>query len=565
MTPLSRRQFVSSMSAGAAGLAGISRWPFGSSTTSADEVVATTAYGKLRGARENGVSAFLGVPYAGRVSGDRRFRRPAPLAPWTGVRDALRLGPPAIQAPRAAFGRTEPLPAEDCLVLNVWTPSTDGGRRPVMFYNHGGGFFGGSGGSTYQSGANLARLFDVVVVETNHRLGLLGFLYLDDVAGEEYAGSGNNGILDIVDGLRWVHENIAAFGGDPSNVMIFGESGGGQKTSCLYAMPTAAPYFHKASIESGPGVRMCTREIAAETTAMLLGEMGVPTREWRRVLETSAADLLALQLRLPETAKRVEQERARSVHREKRPAPVDAGGFAPVVDGVVLPSHPFEPSAPAISRVKPLIVGWNEDEYTYVAYANKDTSGFGLDDAGLRAKLEPRFGADAARIVDTYRKSRPSASATELFVEIESVTMMGLGSIEIAERKTVQGGAPAYLYNLGYKSGEKVPGTDYPMGSPHAMDIGLKFNNVTPSTFLMGNRPERLVASRNMAELWATFARTGSPAAAGQPAWPAYDLKRRATMRIDAVCEVIDDRNHTEREMWRELGYLAALRAAVNQ
>src|SRR5512138_1995135 len=325
MIPLSRRQFVSSMSVGAAGLVGLSRWSFASTMPTADAVVATTAYGKLRGARENGVSAFLGVPYAGRVSGDRRFRRPAPLAPWTAVRDALRLGPPAIQAPRAAFGKTEPLPAEDCLVLNVWTPSTESGRRPVMFYNHGGGFFGGSGGSAYQSGANLARLFDVVVVETNHRLGLLGFLYLDDVAGEAYAGSGNNGILDIVDALRWVHENIATFGGDPSNVMIFGESGGGQKTSCLYAMPSAAPYFHKASIESGPGVRMQTRDAAAETTAMLLAEMKLSPHEWRRLLDASAADLLALQLGLLQTV--AAQARALAARRAKRPAPVDAGGF----------------------------------------------------------------------------------------------------------------------------------------------------------------------------------------------------------------------------------------------
>ena len=556
MTDPSRRDFLSSSAITLAGALGVAR-SVNARRSTRDGTIVETSYGKLRGARENGVSAFLGVPYAGRVSGDRRFKRPAPLAPWTGVRDALRLGPPAIQAPRAAFGKSEPMPAEDCLVLNLWTPATDAGKRPVMFYNHGGGFFGGSGGSVYQSGANLARLFDVVVVETNHRLGLLGFLYLDEIAGEEYAGSGNNGTLDIVDGLRWVHENIAAFGGDPANVMIFGESGGGQKTSCLYAMPSAAPYFHKASIESGPGARMSTREAAAETTALLLGEMGVPTRDWRRVLEVSAADLLALQLRLPEIGKRVERERARSrLPRVKRPAPVEPGGFAPVVDGVVLPHHPFEPTAPAISRGKPLIVGWNEDEYTYVAYANKDTSAFGIDDAGLRAKLEPRFGSDAARIVETYRRSRPSASATELYVEIESVTMMGLGSIEIAERKTAQGGAPAYLYNLGYKSGEKVPGTDYPMGTPHAMDIGLKFNNVTPSTFLMGNRPERLIASRNMAELWATFARTGHPAAVGQPAWPAYDLMRRATYRIDAQCEVIEDRNRAEREIWKSLGYM---------
>ena len=551
----SRRDFLSSTAITLAGVLGVARSGDVPHSTRDETIVATT-HGKLRGARENGVSAFLGVPYAGRVSGDRRFRRPAPLLPWTGVRDTLRLGPPAIQAPRAAFGKTEPMPAEDCLVLNLWTPAADAGKRPVMFYNHGGGFFGGSGGSAYQSGANLARLFDVVVVETNHRLGLLGFLYLDELGGDDYAGSGNNGILDIVDGLRWVYDNVAAFGGDPANVMIFGESGGGQKTSCLYAMPSAAPYFDKASIESGPGVRMSTREAGAETTAFLLGAMGVPTREWRRVLDASAADLLALQLRLPETAKRVQRERAKLALREKRPGPAEPGGFAPVVDGVVMPHHPFDPSAPAISRAKPLIVGWNEDEYTYVAYANKDTSGFALDDAGLRAKLEQQFGADASRIVDTYRKSRPDAPTAELYVEIESVTMMGLGSIEIAEKKTVQGGAPAYLYNLGFESGEKVPGTDYPMGSPHAMDIGLKFNNVTPSTFLMGNRPERLVASRNMAELWATFARTGRPAAAGQPAWPAYDLTRRATYRIDVACTVVTDRDRAEREVWREMGYL---------
>ena len=169
----------------------------------------------------------------------------------------------------------------------------------------------------------------------------------------------------------------------------------------------------------------------------------------------------------------------------------------------------------------------------------------------------PRFGADTARIVDTYRASRPSASATDIFVQVQSIAMMGFGSIEIAERKAAQRSAPVYLYNFGYKSEAKVPGTDYPMGTPHAADIAFKFNNVeTPGPF-SGSRPERLVASRNMAELWTAFARTGRPAAAGQPAWPAYDPVRRATMRIDTACTVIDDRDRAEREMWRALGYIA--------
>jgi para-nitrobenzyl esterase len=523
VTDMSRRQFISS---------------------------ASLAAGVVAFARGAGVSVFKGIPYAGRVSGDRRFRRPAPLQPWSGVRDALKLGPPSIQPGRQASA-TEPAPDEDCLVLNVWTPAADGRRRPVMFYSHGGGYVTGSAGSRGQDGSNLARHFDVVVVETNHRLGLLGFLYLDELGGDAYAGSGNNGVLDIVDGLRWVHDNIAAFGGDPANVMIFGESGGGGKTSALYAMPSAAPYFNKASIESGPGIHMTTREVAAETTALLLKRAKLERGDWRRLLELGTADLLALQTQWP-TVPPDQTQRPRP----DGSRPPAAGGFGPVVDGVTLPQHPFDPTAPAISRDKPLIVGWNEDEYNFFAWQRDDTSGYDLDLAGLRAKLEPRFGADTERIVDTYQKSRPSASPTDIFVDVQSVTMMGVGSITIAEKKAVQGGAPVYLYNFGYKSEAKLPGTDYPMGTPHAADIAFKFDNVQSPNLFFGSRPERLVASHNFAELWTTFARTGHPAAAGQPAWPAYDLTRRATMRIDTVCEVIDDRHKSEREMWTALGYI---------
>jgi para-nitrobenzyl esterase len=541
----SRREFLSSVAAAAA-ILGFSRYRDPWSLERVEEyVVVETAYGKLRGVRDQGVSVFRGVPYAGTVSGERRFRRPGPLNAWTGVRDAVRLGPPSIQPGRETPRGDEPAATEDCLVLNVWTPAADRRRRPVMFYSHGGGFVTGSGGSRGQDGANLARNFDVVVVETNHRLGLLGFLFLDELAGEAYAGSGNNGALDIVDGLRWVRQNIDAFGGDPSNVMIFGESGGGAKTSCIYAMPSATSYFNKASIESGPGVRMLTREAAAATTARVLERLNVTPSGWRRLLELSAADLLRIQTQFPP----VPPNQARTA----RNGP---GGFGPVVDGTTLPAHPFDPTAPAISRDKPLMVGWNEDEYTFFAWERRDSTSFNLDFDGLRSRLEPRFGAATSRIIDTYRTSRPKATATDIYVEVQSVTMMGLGSIEIAEKKATQGGAPAYLYNFGYKSESKIPGTDYAMGTPHAMDIAFKFNNVGDPSFFSGARPERLVASRNMAEMWTTFARTGRPAAVGQPAWPAYDLVRRATMRIDAACEVIEDRHRAERELWKGLGYI---------
>ncbi|MEZ4898081.1 MAG: carboxylesterase/lipase family protein [Saprospiraceae bacterium] len=516
-----------------------------------DFVNAETSFGKVRGTRVAGVNIFKGIPYAGQVSGTHRFRRPAPLQPWTGVRDALEFGPPSIQPPR----NNEPAPAEDCLFLNLWTPANDQKKRPVMFYNHGGGFVIGSGSSSWQDGANLARYFDVVVVETNHRLGLLGFLYLDELGGPDYASSGNMGLLDIIAGLEWVKENIGAFGGDPENVMIFGESGGGAKTSCLYAMPGAAPYFNKASIESGPGVRMTSPESAAATTALVLKELNLSRNNWRKILDVPAGDLLAIQNKIPSVPPMLQK----SKNGEAVPT-----GFGPVVDGVALPHHPFDPTAPEISRDKPLMVGWNEDEFTFFAWQSRDTSFTELDFNTLPAKLAPQFGGDTSKIVATYREAMPKASAPEIFIAISSINMMGLGSIVIAEQKSKQGGAPVYLYNFGYKSEVKLPGTDFALGTPHAMDITFKFNIEVPpakggqeNSALAGSRPERFVASQHMAELWTTFARTGVPAAENVPDWQAYNLKTRPTMRIDTECTVINDRFSKELTMWRSIGRLS--------
>jgi para-nitrobenzyl esterase len=553
MNPIDRRTFLGHLSLVTAAISA-PRYGLSATRQTSDFVEVDTIYGRIKGLRNEGVSVFKGIPYGGRVAGNRRFQRPAPIDPWTGVRDALQVGAPAIQAPR----RNEPAPAEDCLFLNVWTPAIDNRKRPVMFYSHGGGFVIGSGASASQDGSNLARNFDVVVVETNHRLGLLGFLYLDELAGTDFAGSGNMGMLDIAAGLKWVHDNIAQFGGDPNNVMIWGESGGGAKTSCLYAMPEAAPYFNKASIESGPGVRMTPKEVAAETTAMLLKELNIAPKDWRKLLEVPAADLLSIQGKLPFVPPFLEKNQNQGMPRR------NYGGFGPVVDGVVLPHHPFDPTAPAISRNKPLLVGWNEDEYTFFAWERKDTEFAKLDFEGLQKKLEPQYGANASKIVDTYRKANPKASPPDIYVAISSITMMGLGSIDIAERKVKQTGAPVYLYNFGYKSEKKIPGTDYPMGTPHAMDISFKFNNEIPprdgsepkESFFGGNRPERFEASRHFAELWTTFARTGKPAAKDVPQWPAYNLKTRPTMRIDANCEVIDNRFGEELALWRSIGKL---------
>lgn len=553
MDRVDRRDFLTQLALAATAIS-VPQYAFSFKGTADEFVTTDTTHGKLRGIRKEGVNLFRGIPYAGRVSGDRRFRRPAPLEPWTGVRDALEFGAPAMQPPR----RNEPAPSEDCLFLNVWTPANDNRKRPVMFYSHGGGFVIGSGASGGQDGSNLARNFDVVVVETNHRLGLLGFLYLDELAGADYAGSGNMGVLDIVDGLKWVHDNIARFGGDPANVMIWGESGGGAKTSCLYAMPAAAPYFNKASIESGPGVRMTSKETAAETTAMLLRELNIAPKDWRKLLDIPASELLVMQGKLP-FAPPFQEKNNQKASRERR-----AGGFSPVVDGTVLPHNPFDPTAPAISRNKPLLVGWNEDEYAFFAWERKDTEFAKLTFETLPKRLEGQFGEDTPQIIETYRKANPNATAPDIFIAVSSIAMMGLGSVDIAEKKVKQGGAPVYLYNFGYKSEKLIPGTTYPMGTPHAMDISFKFNNEIPprdgsapkESFFGGNKPERFTASHHFAELWTTFARTGKPAAKDVPAWPAYNLKDRPTMRIDAQCEIIDNRFSQELAMWRSIGKL---------
>lgn len=509
------------------------------------------SHGKIKGYLDKGVTIFKGVPYGGSVSGERRFRRPAELKPWTGVRDALVLGAPSIQPPR----ENEPVPSEDCLFLNIWTPATDNQKRPVMFYSHGGGFVIGSGGSPWQDGANLARNFDVVVVQTNHRLGLLGFLYLNDIAGPDYTGSGNQGLLDIALALKWVNENISVFGGDPDNVMIFGESGGGAKTSCLYAMPETARYFNKASIESGPGVRMYTPEMAAETTQLLLKKLDIAPKNWRRLLEVPAEELLRVQSTFPFVPPHQSKRKSKT---GGIPVPF-VGGFGPVVDGNVLPAHPFDPTAPAISKDKPLLVGWNEDEYTFFAWERGETRAFAIGFDELPALLEPDYGPDSDRIIQAYREAMPGATASDIYVAVSSITVMGLGSIEIAEKKAAQAGAPVYLYNFGYKSEAKIPGTDYALGTPHAMDITFKFNNETPESepsFLSGYNPDRFIASHKMAELWTTFARTGKPAAVDVPDWPAYTLDTRPTMRIATECEVIYDRFSTELSMWRSIGRL---------
>ncbi len=315
--------------------------------TTTRSTVVETAYGRLQGSEENGVQVWKGVPFAAPPVGALRYRPPQPPAIWSGVREATAFGPTAPQLPSPLnnlFGREQQLSAEDCLYLNVWSPAADGAKRPVLFWIHGGAFTGGSGSTPWYDGASFARNGDVVVVTINYRLGLLGFLHLADLGGASFAATGNLGILDQVAALRWVKQNIAAFGGDPDNVTIFGESAGGMSVGTLLGTPSAQGLFHKAILQSGAAHTVRGREAATGIAREALKLLEVDAGNVERLRELSVEQILAAQAKL-------------AVSR------ASGGLFAqPVVDGEALPRPPLEAVANGVAAGVPLLLGTNLDE-----------------------------------------------------------------------------------------------------------------------------------------------------------------------------------------------------------
>ena len=324
-----------------------------------DSPVVEIASGKLRGASSGGIHAFKGIPYGAPTGGANRFMPPQPPAPWAGVRDALAYRGHAPQSPTRAgsaarscatmLGPADATPeGEDCLTLNVWTPGLDAAKRPVMVWLHGGAFAYGSGNRAVTDGANLARRGDVVVVSVNHRLNIFGYLHLADIGGERFAHSGNAGSLDLVAALEWVRDNIAQFGGDPGNVTIFGESGGGGKVSVLLAMPAARGLFHRAVIQSGATIRVSTRERGNALAEAVLKELGAATATGCRSVPLDKL-LAAI------------APASRAVGPTRWPL-LDRYDFGPVVDGTDLPQQPFDPDAPPIADDIPLLIGGTREE-----------------------------------------------------------------------------------------------------------------------------------------------------------------------------------------------------------
>lgn len=482
-----------------------------------------TVFGKVRGTIDGSIRAFKGIPYAAPPVGELRFRAPQPSSPWAGVRDAVAYGASCPQPSGRPEGwAQEPSLSEDCLYLNVWTPATDdGGSRPVLVWLHGGGFSIGSGSWPVYDGAALARRGDAVVVTVNHRLGMLGYLHLKELGGPEFASSGNAGMLDLVMALEWVRDNIASFGGDPSNVTIFGESGGGAKVSTLLVMPAARGLFHRAIIQSGPGLRAKAPEQAAELAEKFSTELA----------GGQAGSVQALQALPSEQLVEAQGRLGRSA----------VFAFSPVLDDVHLPDHPGRALKNGTAADVPIIVGCNRDEATlFLAMNSTSQNGASLDGDGLPKRLAV-LGDAAKKIIDAYRATRPDAPPEDLLIAIESDRLMRIPSIGLAQRKLAGSSTPVFMYLFRWASG--------PLGSAHGYEIPFVFDNARPP--VMPESPARQGLAARMSEAWLAFARTGRPDHPGIPSWPAYSLPARATMIFDRdASSVENDPCATDRAAW---------------
>jgi para-nitrobenzyl esterase len=488
--------------------------------------VVRTMAGRVRGRAEGGVLVFRGVRY-GADTAPKRFQPPSPPLPWTDVRDAFAYGPGSPQR------GDEPNTSEDCLFLNLWTPGADTARRPVMVYVHGGAYSTGSGSSPLYDGTRLAVRGDVVVVSLNHRLGPFGYLSLGRFGDPRWADSGNAGQLDLVLALRWVRDNIAAFGGDPGKVMVFGQSGGGAKIATLMAMPAARGLFHRAATMSGQQVTASGPLNAHRRAEAYLAAAGLTPDRFAEIATLPVAKL-------------VEAMAARD------PILPNTGlYFGPVLDDRSLTRHPFWPDAPAQSAGIPMMIGNTHDETKAFLGNQVREHPVTWDDLARRLEPELRVDINPGMVVAEYRRLYPRNSAEQVFFAASTASRSWRAAVIEAEARARQG-SPAFVYQLDWAS-PKDAGW---WGAPHMLDIPLVFATLDAPGSITGVAPDARAVSDAMQDAFIAFARTGDPNHTGLPRWEPYGLPRRQTMIIDAPFRLADDPRGAERELFARVPYI---------
>jgi para-nitrobenzyl esterase len=521
---------------------GLTRGWAAKNDTAEGPVVATSS-GKIKGLFDGKVHAFKGVPYGASTEGENRFMPPARPKPWTGVRNVTELGarsfqPVRIMIPEMGDALTGHGPmSDDCLTLNLWTSNLNSNaRKPIMVWFHGGGMRSGWSGSILYDGAELAGKHDVVVVGVNHRLNVFGFLYLAETRLDRFANSANLGALDLIAALEWIRDNAASFGGDPANVTIFGQSGGGGKVATVQSMPAAKGLFHRMIIGStlaDTGVTGTPKDEALKWTEIYLRRLGLKPNQAEELRKFSAETLVAA---MAGTGPDSGTDGDLSLR------------LVPVVDGKTMPVNPFDPVAPEVSANIPLMTGTVETESVpYGAPNDPYWTTNEIDDAGLREQVKRtlRVGdAVADQTIGAYKKGRPKASNFDLATIIASdASPTRDASYIIAERKAKQAKAPAYLYYFKWYS----PLRDGKVRCMHSMDLPFVFDHVDAAQWMTGQGRDRYALAEQVSGAWVAFARSGNPNHKGLPQWNPFNAAQRPTMVFDSECNAVDDPYREER------------------